>query len=95
MPPAKKAAPAAKKAAAPAKRGTPVKSAAPAARKAAEPVKEAAAKRKAAPKAPPPQKTITLKQIAAEIADNHDVSKKRAAALLGDLSAAARFLDTS
>ena len=74
MPPAKKAAPAARKAAAPAKRAAPVKKAAA--------VRKAAPKKKAAV-----QKTITLKQIAAQIAETHDVPKKHAAALLGDLVA--------
>ena len=77
MPPAKKAATAtatAKKAAASAKRVAPVK--------------KAAAVRKAAPKKASVQKTITLKQIAAQIAETHDVSKKHAEALLGDLVAA-------
>ena len=93
MPPAKKAAAAAKKAAAPAKRATPVKKAAAAAKKAAAPTKraapakKAAAVRKAAPKKASVQKTITLKQIAAQIADSHDVPKKHAEALLGDLVA--------
>ncbi len=76
MPPAKKAAAAAtiKKAAASAKRVAPVK--------------KAAAVRKTAPKKAAVQKTITLKQIAAQIADSHDVSKKHAGALLGGLVAA-------
>jgi DNA-binding protein HU-beta len=53
MPPAKKAAPAAKKASAPAK--------------------------------PVAQATITLKQLAATLSDSHDLTKKQAEAMLGDL----------
>jgi len=74
MPPAKKTAAPAKKAAA------PTKKAAPAAKKAAAPAKKAAAK--AAPAV-----TITLKQIAAELAEGHDLPKKQAEGLLGDLVA--------
>jgi DNA-binding protein HU-beta len=71
MPPAKKSA--AKKSATPAK-------------KAAAPAKKAAApaKKVASPKAAPPA-TITLKQIAAELAESHDLPKKHAEAMLGDL----------
>ena len=79
MPPAKKAA--AKKAAAPAK-----KAAAPA-KKAAAPAKKAAASPKAAAsakKAAAPQVTITLKQMAAELATGHDLPKKQAESLLGE-----------
>ena len=57
MPPAKKAAPAAKKAAAPAKAGV--------------------------------QATITLKHLAATLSDSHDLPKKQAGAVLGDLVALA------
>jgi DNA-binding protein HU-beta len=53
MPPAKKATPAAKKSAAPAKSAI--------------------------------QATITLKHLAAELADSHDLAKKQAEAMLGDL----------
>jgi DNA-binding protein HU-beta len=53
MPPAKKAAPVAKKSAAPAKSGV--------------------------------QATITLKHLAAALSDSHDVPKKQAEAVLGDL----------
>jgi DNA-binding protein HU-beta len=84
MPPAKKAA--AKKAAAPAK-----KAAAPA-KKAAAPAKKAAASPKAAApgkKAAAPQVTITLKQIAAELATSHDLPKKQAENLLGEMVALA------
>jgi DNA-binding protein HU-beta len=81
MPPAKKAAVAAKKAAAPGKKAAaPAKKAAPAAKKAAAPAKKAAAKAA-------PQVTITLRQIAAELAENHDLPKKQAEGLLGDLVA--------
>jgi DNA-binding protein HU-beta len=58
MPPAKKAAPARKKFAAPAK-ATPAKAAA--------------------------QATITLKHLAASLSDSHDLPKKQAEAMLGDL----------
>jgi DNA-binding protein HU-beta len=83
MPPAKKAAPAAKKATAP--NATPAKKAAPL-KKSAAPVKKAAApaKKSAATKAAP-QVTITLKQMAAELAEGHDLPKKVAEAVLGDL----------
>jgi DNA-binding protein HU-beta len=84
MPPAKKAAPAAKKVAAPAaKVATPAKKAAPP-NKAAVPAKKVAAPAKAAP-----QVTITLKQIAAELAEGHDLPRKIAEAVLGDLVALA------
>ena len=83
MPPAKKAAaiqmasPGAKVAAtarkaAPAKRTVPAKQAAAPARKAV-PVKAA------------PQVTVTLRQIAAELAEGHDLPRKQAEAVLGDL----------
>ncbi len=74
MLPAKRAAPAAKQAATAAKKAAPAKQAAP-------PPKKAAAKKAAA------QATITLKQIAAGLAERHDVPKKSAEALLGDLVA--------
>lgn len=76
MPPAKKVAPA-KKAAAPAKKAAPVKKAAPAAKKAA-----AKAPAKAAP-----QLTITLKQIAAELAEGRDLPKKQTESLLSEMVA--------
>ena len=86
MPPAKKAAPAAKKAAAPAaKVATPAKKAAPL-KKSAAPVKKAAAPaKKSAAKKAAPQVTITLKQMAAELAEGHDLPKKVAEAVLADL----------
>jgi DNA-binding protein HU-beta len=84
MPPAKKAAPAARKVAAPAaKVAAPAKKAAPP-NKAAVPAKKVAAPAKAAP-----QVTITLKQIAAELAEGHDLPRKIAEAVLGDLVALA------
>jgi DNA-binding protein HU-beta len=86
MPPAKKAAPAAKKAAAPAakvasaaKKAAPLKKAAAPLKKAAAPAKKSAAKNVA------PQVTITLKQMAAELAEGHDLPKKVAEAVLADL----------
>jgi DNA-binding protein HU-beta len=98
MPPAKKPAAPAKKALAPAKAATTVKKApAPAkavavAKRATAPVKAApAAKKAAAPAKKPvavkaaPQVTITLKQIAAQLAEGHDLPKKLAEAVLGDL----------
>lgn len=75
MPPAKKAA-SAKKAAVPAKKAAPVKQAAPVAKKAAAP--------KTAAKAAP-QITVTLKQIAAELAEGRDLPKKQAESLLSEL----------
>jgi DNA-binding protein HU-beta len=78
MPPAKKAASA--KTAAPAARvASPARKAAPNAKKAAAPAK------KAVPSKAAPQVTVTLKQIAAELAEGHDMSKKMAEAVLGDL----------
>nr|WP_294524625.1 HU family DNA-binding protein [uncultured Rhodopila sp.] len=86
MPPAKKSAPAAKKVAAPAK-GAVKKGAAPPS-KAAAPVKKAAAPaRKAVPAKAAPQITVTLKHIAAELAEGHDLSKKAAEAVLDDFVA--------
>lgn len=57
----------------------PVKKAASAAKKTAAP-KTAGAKATA-------QVTITLKQIAADLAESHDLSKKQTEAMLGDLVA--------
>jgi DNA-binding protein HU-beta len=86
MPPAKKPAPAATKTAAPAK-GTAKKPAVPAS-KAAAPVKKATAPAKtAAPAKVVPQATITLKHIAAELAEGHDLSKKSAEVVLDDFVA--------
>jgi DNA-binding protein HU-beta len=55
----------------------PAKKAAPAAKKAAAPVKAAPAKAAA-------QATVTLKHLAAVLADSHDIAKKQAEAVLGD-----------
>jgi DNA-binding protein HU-beta len=82
MPPTKKSAPA-KEAAPVAKAATPAKKAVVSARKTAAPGK------KAAPVQAAPQITVTLKQIAAELAEGHDLPKKQAEAVLGDLVALA------
>jgi DNA-binding protein HU-beta len=88
MPPAKKVAPAAKKAAPAAKAVAPaVKKAAPAVKAVVPAVKKAAASLKTAPAKAALQATITLKQIAAELAESHDLPKKQAEAVLGDLVA--------
>ena len=80
MPPVKKVAPTAKKAATPAaKVATTAKKAAPQ-KKAAAPANKAAAPVKAAP-----QVTVTLKQIAAQLAEGHNLKKKQAEAVLSDL----------
>ena len=56
-----------------------------AAKKAATPAKKAAAPaRKAAPAKAAVQATITLKQIAADLAESHDLPKKQAEAVLSD-----------
>ena len=51
------------------------------------PAKKAAvaAKKSAAPAKSAVQATITLKHLAAELADSHDIAKKQAEAVLGDL----------
>jgi DNA-binding protein HU-beta len=72
MPPAKKPTAPAKKAPAPAK-------AVAATKKAAAPAK------KAPPSKAAPQVTITLKQIAAQLAEGHDLPKKLAEGMLADL----------
>ena len=77
MAPAKKPAPAIKKTAALAKPAA-AKTATPAASRKAAPVK------KAVPAKAAPQITLTLKQIAAELAEGHELSKKAAEAVLGD-----------
>jgi DNA-binding protein HU-beta len=56
----------------------PAKKAAPAAKKAAAPAKATPAKAAA-------QATVTLKHLAAALADSHDIAKKQAEAVLGDL----------
>ena len=45
----------------------------------------AGAKKSAAPAKPAAQPTITLKHLAAALADSHDIAKKQAEAVLGDL----------
>jgi DNA-binding protein HU-beta len=79
MPPAKKPATVTKKASASAKAAAPAQKAPAAAKKAAAPAK------KTVPAKAAPQVTVTLKHIAAELAESHDMSKKLAEALLGDL----------
>jgi DNA-binding protein HU-beta len=96
MPPAKKPAPAAKQAPAPVNTAPAVKKATPA-KKAAAPVKAtapvkaapvtkkaAATAKKAVPVKAAPQVTVTLKQIAAVLAEGHDLPKKLAEGMLGD-----------
>jgi DNA-binding protein HU-beta len=91
MPPAKKSAAATKKAHAPVKavpvaKKAPAPAKAAAAKKTAPAVKKAAAPaKKAVPVRAVPQVTITLKQIAAQLAEGHDLAKKLTEALLGDL----------
>ena len=51
----------------------------------AAPKKAAAAPKKAASAKAPAQPTVTLKQIAAELAESHEVPRKQAEAMLGDL----------
>jgi DNA-binding protein HU-beta len=90
MPPAKKSAAATKKAPAPVE-AVPIAKKAPvpvkaAAKKAAPAVTKAAAPaKKALPVKAAPQVTVTLKQIAAQLAEGHDLPKKLAEAVLGDL----------
>ena len=47
--------------------------------------KKAAAKKSATPAKSAVQATITLKHLAAALADSHDIAKKHAEAVLGDL----------
>ena len=72
----------------------PARKAAAPAKKAASPAKKAAAPPKKAPSAKPaPQATFTMKRIAAELAESHDLPKKKAEAILSDLvTATARHL---
>jgi DNA-binding protein HU-beta len=85
VPPANKpAAAAAKKAPAPVKAAIAAKKAPAAAKKAAAPAKKVVAAKAAAP-----QVTITLKQIAAQLAEGHDLPKKVAEGMLGDFVALA------
>ncbi len=90
MPPATKSAPTRKKTAPAAKVAVAAKTAAAPAQNAVAPLKKAAppAKKAAAIK-PAPQITVTLKQMAAELAESHDLAKKQAEAVLGDLVALA------
>jgi DNA-binding protein HU-beta len=74
-----KAVPVAKKAAAQVKAVPAAKKAPAAAKKAAAPAK------RAIPAEAAPQATITLRQIAAALAEGHDLPKKQAEAMLGDL----------
>jgi len=94
MPPAKKSTSTAKKAAAPAKAAAAKKAAPPSKKAAAPPAKAAAPAKKApapakksAPAKAAPQVTITLKHLAAELAEGHELSKKLAEAVLGDFVA--------
>jgi DNA-binding protein HU-beta len=57
----------------------------PPARKAAPTAKKTAAPVKAAPAKAAAQATVTLKHLAAALADSHDIAKKQAEAVLGDL----------
>jgi DNA-binding protein HU-beta len=79
-PVAKKAAPAPKAAIATKKVAAPLKKSAPVGKKAAAPAGKAGTKAA-------PQITVTLKQIAAELAEAHDLPKKQAEAVLGELVA--------
>jgi DNA-binding protein HU-beta len=64
----------------------PARKAAAPAKKAASPAKGAAAPAKKTPSAKPtPQATFTMKQIAAELAESHDLPKKQGEAILSDL----------
>jgi DNA-binding protein HU-beta len=87
MPPAKKPAPAAKKVAAKTAAPATRKTAAPPGKAAAPAKKAAAPAKKAVPAKAAPQITITLKHIAAELAEGHDLSKKAAEAVLDDFVA--------
>jgi DNA-binding protein HU-beta len=79
MPPAKKSAAVTKKALAPAKAAAAAQKAPAAAKKAAAPAK------KTVPVKAAPQVTVTLKYIAAQLAETHDMSKRLAESVLGDL----------
>ena len=68
----------------------PAKKTAPAAKKSAAPAKAAPAKAapaKAAPAKAAAQATVTLKHLAAALAESHDLPKKQAEAVLVDLVA--------
>jgi DNA-binding protein HU-beta len=83
IPPAKKAAPAAKKTAA--KIAAPAPKAAASKKTAAPAKKSAAPAKKARAVTTAPQVTITLKQMAAELAEGHELPKKVAEAVLADV----------
>jgi DNA-binding protein HU-beta len=85
--PTKKATPVAKKAAPAAKAAAPTRKAAAPLKKSAPVGKKAAASGGKAVNKAAPQITVTLRQIAAELAEAHDLSKKQAEAVLGDLVA--------
>jgi DNA-binding protein HU-beta len=51
----------------------------------AAPAPKRAAAKKAAPAKAAAQPTVTLKHLAAALADSHDIAKKQAEAVLGDL----------
>jgi DNA-binding protein HU-beta len=71
-----------------AKRAVTPANAAPAAKKAPAAAKKATAPaKKAVPAKAVPQATITLKHIAAALAEGHDMPKKQAEAMLGELVA--------
>jgi DNA-binding protein HU-beta len=57
----------------------------PTVKKAAPAAKKAAATAKTAPAKAAAQATVTLKHLAAALADSHDLAKKQAEAVLGDL----------
>jgi DNA-binding protein HU-beta len=56
------------------------------------PPAEKAAAKKAAPAKSAVQATITLKHLASALADSHDIAKKQAEAVLGDLVTLTRHL---
>jgi len=85
--PTKKATPVAKKAAPAAKAAAPTRKAAAPLKKSAPVGKKAAASGGKAVNKAAPQITVTLRQIAAELAEAHDLPKKQAEAVLGDLVA--------
>jgi DNA-binding protein HU-beta len=94
MPPAPKSA-AKKKAAAPAKKvasaakkaGPTARKAGPAAKKAASAAKKGAAPARKGSAQAGPQVTVTLRQIAATLAEGHDLPKKQTETILGELVA--------
>jgi DNA-binding protein HU-beta len=90
MPPASKSPPTKKQAAPAAKVAVPAKKAVAPAKKAAAPANKAAppAKQAVVVRAGP-QITVTLKQIAADLAETHALAKKQTEAVLADLVALA------